>query len=180
LEYIYLLKNILKKGCIPTKLIKTCSQEEVWRHWNKIEKHESVNTWRWDIKSPIPLDIKWYVAEIEERDVNNIYIISSDDWKTITKSFKLLEVVDALNKGIYDDKITNILEKKVIYQKDIDGLDRTFVFVSPSVDGNFTILEGNKRAVALQSLNKLVGNHIYLGISRKIEQYLWARYSIHK
>ncbi len=77
-----------------------------------------------------------------------------------------------------DEKVRDIKEKKRIYQNNIDALDKKFVFVSPSIEGNFTIIEGNKRAVALQCLGKLVSNEIYLGISNDIRKYVWGRYSI--
>lgn len=118
------------------------------------------------------------MAEIEEEDIEKIFIISSDDWRSITKTFRLLDTVKSLNSAKNDDKVKNILAKKEIYQRDINGLDRKFILVSPSVNGNFTIIEGNKRAVALLSMNKLVGNQIYLGISSKIKNYWWARYSL--
>ena len=138
---------------------------------------DDITQWRNDIRDSLPSNIKWFVAEIEEKDLEKTYIISSDDWKNLTQTFKLLDVVDALNKGLNDDKIKNILAKRSIYESNINGLDRKFTLVSPSTEGNFTIIEGNKRAVALQSLNKLVGNQIYLGVSNKINNYWWARYS---
>ena len=82
-----------------------------------------------------------------------------------------------MDSGIEDNKITDILEKRRKYEEDIDSIDRKFILVSPSIDGNFTILEGNKRAVALQSINRLTGNHVYLGISKQIRDYVWARYA---
>ena len=160
------------------KPIKGCQQEEIWNHWKKIEKiaDDSI-TWREDIRNPLPNDIKWFLVEIEEKDLPKIYIISSDDWKIITKSFKLLDAVRVLNSDLIDGKIKTIKEMKKIYEHDIDGLDRKFILVSPSVGGNFTIIEGNKRSMALQSINKLIGSQMYLGVSNKIRYYKWARYS---
>jgi len=37
----------------------------------------------------LPKDIQWYLAEVEAEDLEKIFIISSDDWKTITPKFKL-------------------------------------------------------------------------------------------
>ena len=118
------------------------------------------------------------MAEIEEKDIERIFIISSDDWRNITQSFRLLDTVKSLNSLKDDGKVKNILAKKAIYQRDIDSLDRRFILVSLSVNGNFTIIEGNKRALALLSMNELVGNQIYLGVSSKIRNYVWARYSL--
>jgi len=161
------------------KPIRAVQQEEVWSHWKKVERIPETDVmWRGDIRDPLPKNIKWFLAEIEEEDIEKIFIISSDDWKSITKTFRLLDTVKSLNSIKDDDKVKNILAKKKIYQRDIDGLDRKFILVSPSVNGNFTIIEGNKRAVALLSMNKLIGNQIYLGVSSKIRNYGWARYSL--
>jgi len=160
------------------KLIKEVKQEEVWNHWKRVERiHETTIWWRSDIRHPLPRNLKWYLAEIEEKDIEKIFVISSDDWKTLTATFTLSEATEVFNKGIADEKVGNILAKKKIYQNNLDGLDRRFILVAPSINGSFTIIEGNKRAVALLSMNKLVGNQIYLGISREIRNYHWARYS---
>jgi len=105
-----------------------------------------------------------------------IFIISSNDWKIVTPTFRLLDSLNSLD-NLDESHVKNILEKREIYKKDIDGLDRKFIVVSPSVEGNFIIIEGNKRAVALLSIDKLIGNQIYLGVSKKREGYFWARHS---
>lgn len=64
-----------------------------------------------------------------------------------------------------------------LYEENIDSIDRKIILVSPNIEGNFTILEGNKRAVALQSINRLTGNIAYLGISDWIKEYGWANYA---
>jgi len=90
------------------------------------------------------------------------------------------EVLKYITGAVWTDcpcSFTNPDFKKLIYEENINGLDRKLILVSPSHTGNFTIIEGNKRAVALLSMNKLVGNQIYLGISKQILRYLWARYS---
>jgi len=171
------------------KPIKEVTQEEVWEHWKCIEKW-SIEKFRWDIREDLVehYDMRWFLAEIEKEDLENMFIISSDDWRVITKTFRLLETVkefqqDVNEKRIKDiprerlKKVCDIQVKKLIYEEDIYGLDRKLILVSPSPTGNFTIIEGNIRAVALLSMNKLVGNQIYLGISKQILQYLWARHS---
>ena len=158
------------------KIIISCLAKEVWRHWKKVESFSSPD-FRWDIRGKLPKNIRWYLAKIEEKDLEKIYLISSDDWKIFTKTFRLLDVVRSLNY-VDDEKVRDIEEKKRIYQNNIDALDKKFIVVSPSIEGNFTIIEGNKRAVALQCLGKLVSNEIYLGISNNIRKYVWARRSI--
>jgi len=82
-----------------------------------------------------------------------------------------------LEKAKRSSLAKSILEKKKIYEQNLNHLDRTFIFVSPTIKGNFTIIEGNKRAPALLSLKKLVGSQVYLGISPKIRDYCWAKYT---
>jgi hypothetical protein len=177
LLYIEFCSESMRKGD-KMKPIKGVLQNEVWVHWKKVENiPDNETNWRSDIRDPLPANLKWFLAEIDNGDIPKIHIISSDDWKHLTPTFKLIDAVDGLNKNPYDDIVRNILEKKRIYQNDIDGLDRKFILVSSSIKGNFTIIEGNKRAVALQSMKKLAGNQIYLGISSKIRNYWWARYS---
>lgn len=107
------------------KPIKGCLRDEVWTHWKKVEKiSDSDINWRRDIRDLLPTDLKWFLVELEEKDIPKIYIISSDDWRSLTPSFKLLDAVDALSKNINNDKIANILAKRAIYQNNIDGLDR--------------------------------------------------------
>ena len=171
------------------KLIKEVTQEQVWEHWKNVEKLTG-DKFRWDIRKDLVehYDMRWFLAETEKEDLENMFIISSDDWRVITKTFRLLETVkefqlDVNEKRIEDipverlKKVCDIQAKKLIYEENINGLDRKLILVSPSHTGNFTIIEGNKRAVALLSMNKLVGNQIYLGISKQILRYLWARYS---
>ncbi|PIY75091.1 MAG: hypothetical protein COY85_01290 [Candidatus Portnoybacteria bacterium CG_4_10_14_0_8_um_filter_40_50] len=158
------------------RLLKECKQDEVWNHWKKVEGFSDDN-FRRDIRSYLPSDIKWYLAKIEEQDLQKLYIISSDDWRKLTETFKLVDVANAINNDICDEKVRDIKEKEKLYQNNINSLDKKFILVAPAIEGNFTVLEGNKRAIALQTLNKLEGNHIYLGISNGINNYVWARYS---
>ncbi|GAG29044.1 unnamed protein product [marine sediment metagenome] len=160
------------------KLIKRVKEEEVWGHWEKVEKWRDKGV-RWDIRGGLPprTDMNWYEARIEEKDIEKIYIISSEDWRVITKSFKVSEAVQSLKKGIDDAKIDDILKKKEKYMSDINSIDRKLILICTSEEGNYTIIEGNKRAVALLSINRLVNTEIYLGISKKIQNYGWAHYA---
>jgi catalase len=86
-------------------------------------------------------------------------------------------MIENLEKDTKHPKIDDIKAKRAIYQQNINGLDRRLVMVSPTQEGNFTIIEGNRRAVALQSISKLVGTQVYLGISYNIANYEYARYT---
>ncbi len=88
--------------------------------------------------------MQWFLAEIEKEDLEKIYIISSDDWLEFTPTFKIHDAVNSLGK-VDEPHVENILKKKKMFEKGIDLLDRKFLLVSPSIIGNFTIIEGNKR-----------------------------------
>lgn len=127
-------------------------------------------------------DLKWFEVEIEEEDIDHICIISSDDWGPgdagITTKFRVVEVAENLRNGIRDNRIMpKILEYRKKFEEDIDSIDKKFILISPRLEGKYTILDGNKRSVALQSIDQLVGTIIYLGVSESVNTCVWARYA---
>jgi len=158
------------------RIIRECTINEVVDHWRDVEQWK-VPISRTDILDPLPDDIRWYEAEIQLSDIDKLFIISSDDWRTITDSFRVNNTADALDSGMQDDKITKINRYRACFEKTLNSNYRRLIIVSPSFEGNFTILEGNKRAVALRSINQLRGTPVFLGVSSGIEHYVWARYA---
>lgn len=156
------------------KVIRECPQEEVLDHWIRLYNYRTI-FFRCDILENLTNDLHWSEVEIEKEDIDKLFIISSDDWGPgdagITTIFKVVEIVENLKKGIRDDRIMpKILEYKKRYEEDIDSIDRKFILISPKLEGNYTILDGNKRTVALQSIDRLVGNVVYLGVSENVER----------
>ena len=158
------------------RIIRECTIDEVVAHWRDVEQWR-VPISRTDILDPLPDDIRWYEAEIQTADIDNLFIISSDDWRTITDSFRVNDTVEILDSGLQDKKITIINRYRACFEKTLNSKYRRLIIVSPSFEGNFTILEGNKRAVALSSINQLRGTPVFLGVSSDIEHYGWARYA---
>jgi len=158
------------------RIIQECTFDEVVAHWRDVEQWR-VPISRTDILDPLPDDIRWHEAELQTADLDKIFIISSDDWRTITDSFRVNDTVDILDSGLQDDKITIINRYRACFEKKLNSKYRRLILVSPSFEGNFTIIEGNKRAVALSSINELRGTHVFLGVSSEIEHYVWARYA---
>lgn len=66
------------------KLQEEIPQEEVWQHWMRVEGF-SYSDFRRDIRDPLPGDLVWYLAEIEERDIGRLFIILSCDWTDIVR-----------------------------------------------------------------------------------------------
>lgn len=175
------------------KLLEQVEQALAWDHWFKIEKEDryhslsgdalqaEIDKWRSDIKSPLPNDLQWYKAEIEEGDLNHIYMISSGDWSEISnKTFLALNVSENLNAQTQNDntiRISKDIKQKISFLENGGCFDTKFVAVSHNNQGPFTLIEGNRRAVALIWLNNLIGTRIFLGISKQVKSYKWARYA---
>jgi hypothetical protein len=171
------------------KIRETITQAQVWNHWFKVEHPEqgilagsaleqSVLSWRSDIKGPLPHDLVWYTADIEEGDIEHLHIISSSDWSDISQQTYLVEKVAGNLKNNFVNKdslrISKDIQSKLLYLRRGGTFDTRLVLVSDKISGPFTILEGNRRAVALLSLEILVGTKIYLGVSNEIKHYMWS------
>lgn len=162
------------------KIIKQVQQGEVWYHWRSVEGFTDDN-FRSDIRDPLPDDLIWYLSYLELPDIHKVYIISSDDWRTdklCVSDFKLITAISnyqlsSINIGKYGD----IKQKEVTLKNSLDNIDTKLIFVAANKEGPYTIIEGNRRAIALGSIGKLKMLEIYLGISSRINNYLWARYS---
>lgn len=125
--------------------------------------------------------LTWSLNTINSSDINKFFVISSDDWLQDGLCIPDFRLTTAINNFKQSPKKTekhkNISDKQDIFKSDSDKLDTKLILVAPSRQGPFTIIEGNKRSVALGSLDRLNGLKIYLGVSPHIESYIWARYS---
>ena len=164
-------------------LVKNSHKDDVYRHWQEVEKMESWPGNRVNIVTFFDSyhDLAWSISKITVEDIDNMYIISSDDWLydgLCTPDFKLLTAVN--NFDLSPEKTpkhVDIKEKRNIFITNPSKLDRRFILVASSPEGPYTIIEGNRRSVALASLGQLAETDVYLGISHHINSYVWARYS---
>lgn len=112
-------------------------------------------------------------------DINKIYICSSHDWSAeelCVPDFKLNTAIANYKKSNFSQgKYADIKAKEDIFSKDLTGLDTKFILVSDDTNGQYTLIEGCKRSVALGSLNRLVGIKVYLGTSPYIKTYIRVR-----
>lgn len=168
-------------------------QFQVWNHWFKIENpnidnsftgdtlESKIENWRKDIKKPLPRNISWWEAEIEDRDIIGLYIISSDDWSDISQGSFLVRIVSENLHSNYTNcdsiRLSEDIKKKVSFLKSGSTFDTKFIAVSDSCSGPVTFMEGNRRAVALCYLKRLADVTIYLGITEQITNYQWARHT---
>lgn len=113
--------------------------------------------------------------------MNHIYIISSDDWSEISnETFLALNVSKNLNAHNQNDdsiRISKDIKEKMSFLEDGDCFDTKFIAVSDNNQGSFTLIEGNRRAVALICLNNLIGIRIFFGISKQVRNCKWTRYA---
>lgn len=162
------------------KIVKKVNQDEVWNHW-KIVEGFTTDDFRSDIRNPLPNDLDWVLAIVQKEDIDSLFIISSDDWKQerlCEPDFKLTTAIaNYSNTRSSNGKYNDIRTKELLLSSDQKTLDTKLILVSPNKEGPFTIIEGNKRAIALGKLQKIVGLEFFFGISPAIKDYLWARYS---
>jgi len=160
------------------KLIRPVTQGEVFSHWEKIEKI-SISQ-RSGIVFPLVAyaDLRWTCATIKQEDVGSMFIISSDDWRRdglCVPDFLLTTAVKNYTSMPHQsEKLKDIEEKARLFESSSQILDTKLILVAPEETGPYTIIEGNKRAVALQNLNKMVGLEVYLGVSPSIKNYVWS------
>lgn len=162
------------------KIIKNVSPGEVWNHWKTVEGF-TTDDFRSDIRNPIPSDTKWFLAMIEQVDIQYLYIISSGDWSDISKgTFLVKEVANNLSNNSSNEhtiRISNDIKSKENFLRSGKLFDTKLILVSDNAESFLTIIEGNRRSVALLSVGKLIGREVYLGRSNSMKSYVWARYS---
>lgn len=162
------------------KIIRKVSQDDVWNHWKSVEGF-TADDFRSDIRDPLPTDLDWALAVVEESDVDLLFVISSDDWRKeglCIPDFKLsTAIVNYSRTSSADGKYADIHTKEKLFVANLNALDTKLFLVAPSIEGPFTLIEGNKRAIALGKLGNLVGLETFCGISPEIKDYHWARCS---
>ena len=162
------------------KILKSVKQGEVFSHWERVEKISILN--RQDIVLPLLAynDLVWNITEIEDADINKIFICSSDDWLQdglCIPDFRLGTAIANYKKSDFSSgKYADIKAKENIFEKDLNELDTKLILVADNPEGPYTLIEGCKRSVALGNLGKLASIKVYLGVSSYIRTYVWARY----
>lgn len=166
------------------RLLTTINRDRVIKYWG--DNEGQLLQYRGEIINKLPGDICWYLAKIEESDINKICVISSDDWAAITFKTFLLKNVDRFTTACdaYTTSISRDIERNLafLYSRDkkMSPKRKKLILVGETiVNGPFVIIEGNRRAAALFIAKFLVGRIICLGISKKIKEYHWARYTMY-
>jgi len=165
------------------QLLRQTTELEVWEHWRRVENHTSL-TFRTDIRDRLPTDILWYLCKFQEEDVERLFIISSDDWADISKgSFQVVDVArrrtDLQSSNKDTKRIAQNIDDKIAYIESGGQLDTLLIAItdSPSLYGPFTLIEGNKRAVAFARQNTLARSLFFVGYSPCVVDCVWTRHT---
>lgn len=144
---------------------------------------------RGPILDSLPRDITWYAVEVEQVDVEKLYIIPIFDWFLDTgETFRLVDAIVNLapNRGYYNqsretcaiDHFNEVSRKLSFWEcgKEAQANER-LILVATETKGPFTIIDGTHRAVAYLKKEKDASDTFpwkgYLGISPNCGTYRW-------
>jgi hypothetical protein len=162
--------------------IRQAAESEVWEHWRRVENHRTPD-FRSDIRQKLPETLTWYLSRVEPQDVARLFIISSDDWTDVSAgTFRITSVVSRVESQSSNQdtrRITADIQEKRAHLDSGGHLDARLISItdSPSLFGPFTLIEGNRRAVAFQLRGSLVGSDMFVGVSSKVVHCVWARHT---
>jgi hypothetical protein len=146
------------------------SEQRVFEDWRLYDGRPKTAPIRTDIiHARFPRDAEWHDCEIEALDIPKLFLISVGDFGPFSRHTWSLEVT-AKNyaSGFFDSDHIARFEKLVKRQP---PFDTRLVLVSDTLDGPYTIIDGNHRAVLLLVSNRLVGTMAHLGVHPKIRQF---------
>lgn len=169
-------------------IIKSVFQKEVLAHWFEVERAWPVERLKWytrsvfdiwqrDISGRMPENTVWYDAEIGEEE---IFVISSRDWRIASRDFRVQSIVDRL--GVFSGEFYSFVHRckirdKITFLESGGSFKSRLIAVGDSQAGPFTLIDGNHRAAALAYLGKLSGTPAYIGISEAMKDFWWARFT---
>lgn len=114
----------------------------------------------------------WYEAQITLIDIPHIYIIFAADWQNdyslITNNdWRLNSVLENYRIGspLNNQRILEIFNRK-------SATETKLILIAEDIEtGPFWIMEGNRRAIAFLDDNRLIGNLVYVGVSKRISHF---------
>ena len=151
------------------KIVSVTGEDAMLAHWRDCEGIPPERPVRPDIlHDGFPRDARWYRAEIEHEDIAKIFMISVCDLGPISRDTWLLSTA-ARNyaDGFTDDDHTLRIQKLLARP----SFDPRVIVVAHDLDGPYTIIDGNHRAIILLTRNQLVGQECFLGIHPRIRKF---------
>lgn len=136
---------------------------------------------RFPLLGQLPLQIKWYLVELDIEEFKNLLVIRENGWdKTFGLGKNLEEVALAVQNNVEDrwgvnfkliNDIKNNIGKHVFKEK--------IILISSNKEAPYTVVEGNHRAVAFE-LRKIetgktnhIPNQFLLGVSPNMGRAHW-------
>ncbi len=164
------------------KVVQNVTWEDVQNHWSRTESWPTPDA-RSAITSLLPTGTSWHLCQIELEDLERLYIISSDNWTGVSTGTFQVTAVASHVASMQGASAVDPIARKILGQVahlDADGeLPSGLVAVTddPTLNGRFTFIEGNHRAVACLRAGILVGASIFVGVSPLMGAYHWARHT---
>lgn len=146
------------------------SEKEVFDYWHFCKNSLRRLPLRTDIiNDKFPRDAEWYNAQIEEHDIEKMFLISVEDFRELSQgTWTLPASCEKYSTDYYDKNHTPRFESL----KEInDTFDTRLILVSDSASGPFTIIDGNHRAILLLQEQRLVGTNVFLGVHPKFREF---------
>lgn len=129
----------------------------------------------------LPGDLDWFEIEIEDQDLDRVFILPVLDWFMDTgKTFQLKNVPSNLspNRG---HRLANFPQMPTTHHQKIQEMTASsdvgkddIIMISSSNSGPFTIIDGTHRSSVLQIRGGLPATKGFLGIKEDLTGCLWS------
>ncbi len=149
---------------------------------NKI-RLETLRLRRGLIIDKMPDGTNWFEVEIEEKDINNLFIIPSPDWFMDTNgTFKLSALGENLKpgRGSRIHGMENIdhfqeVQRKVKYLSEHSEIESQElpIIIATQNSGPYTIIDGTHRVGAWLQTNKAFHWKMYLAVNSAFDNYVF-------
>jgi hypothetical protein len=133
------------------------------------------------IMETVPSQIQWHEVEIEDEDLENLYILAIWDWFIDTgKTYKLSQVPANLTSN-HGHRISNFPPGAADHKTKIEAMmsapeinTQDIILIASSENGPFTIIDGTHRSSLLALNGTISGTKAYLGIANDLSQCVWT------
>ncbi|OGH20491.1 MAG: hypothetical protein A3D74_02875 [Candidatus Levybacteria bacterium RIFCSPHIGHO2_02_FULL_37_13] len=137
--------------------------------------------WRYPLLAQLPLNIEWYIIELEIQEFENLLVIREDGWnKTFGLGKNLKEAALSVKNNMPDLWGVDFNHIKQIKSNiGQHPFKEKIILISLSLNSVCTVIEGNHRAVAFElemiETSKIdhIPKQLILGISADMNQAYW-------
>ena len=147
-------------------------------------RRELLWAWRRPLLQRLPNNISWFLASLDEGDFSELFIIREIGWETtFGNTKKLKDVATAILDGIEDKGVGFDLIEAIKKQIGVQPFREKLLVISTNLQGPYTVVEGNHRAVAFhkQLIETNNASHlpkeVYLGTSSLMHISPWLNFN---